>query len=97
MMRKESFENFKEYANHSFSVLSKKMEKVMRVSNLRFKKNSLTSAIYKQEAKIGSLILENQKDLENFVKSDEMKKMLEKVTLLNKEIKELEKEIEQAK
>ncbi len=97
MIKKESFENFKEHANHSFSVLSKKVEKIMKISNLRFKKNSLVSAVYKQEAKIGRLILENQKDLEKFVKSDEMKELLEKVVLLNKEIKDLDREIEQAK
>jgi len=97
MVKKESFESFKERANHSFSVVSARVEKIMRNSNLKFKRNSLISSVYKLEAKIGSLVLENQKDLQNFVKGEELTKMLEKTRLLNKKIAELEKEIEQAK
>ena len=68
----------------------------MRSSNLKFKRNSLISSVYKLEAKVGRLVLENQKDLEKFIKSDELNKLLEKVRLLNKKIAELEKEIEQS-
>ncbi len=97
MVKKENFENFKERANHSFSVVSKKVEKIMRISNLRFKKNSLASSVYKQHARIGRMMLKNQDDLENFVKSDKLKRRLERVRLLTKKVRELEKEIEQAK
>ena len=81
----------------SFSVVSKKVEKIMRISNLRFKKNSLASSVYKQHARIGRMMLKNQDDLENFVKSDKLKRRLERVRLLTKKVRELEKEIEQAK
>ncbi len=95
MIKKEDFENFKEQANNSFSALSKKVENLMKVSNLRFKKASLTSAVYKMEAKIGSLIVENKNDLPTFIKSDELNKLFKKAETLNKKIAELEKEIKQ--
>ncbi len=95
MINREDFEDIKEKANNSFSALSGKVEKFMKVSNLRFKKASLTSAVYKLEAKIGSLVLENKDSLATFAESDELKKLFKKVEALNKKIAELDKEIEQ--